>query len=136
MKEGNKVISAQDDSQKETEARVRGRWSSDLRQHFKMGRKPSSQPVSARAEDSLPDSKQQTETLVTARVRHVPETGREAARVPCASWPPSVVPPLLESSLQLQGIPMLLLGRLEATKLDSWLDAPSTAWRAQNHCNG
>ena len=35
-------------------------------------------------------------------------------------------PPLLKSSLQLRGIPMLLLGRLGATKPDSWLDAPST----------
>jgi hypothetical protein len=44
VKEGNKVISAHDDSQKETEARMRGKWSSDLRQHFKMGRKPNSHP--------------------------------------------------------------------------------------------
>lgn len=44
MKERNKVLSVHDDSQKETEARMRGKWSSDLRQQFKMGKKPSSHP--------------------------------------------------------------------------------------------
>lgn len=51
---------------------------------------------------------------------------------------PLAIPLLCLSSLQLQGIPMLLLGKLGAIKLDSWLDASSTvlAWRTHNHCNG
>lgn len=82
VKEGNKVILVHDGSQKETEAGVRRKWSSDLPQQSKMGRKPSSEAGPGQR-TAFPDSKQQTEMLLTARAWHVPETGREVARVPC-----------------------------------------------------